>query len=73
MPVTTTPEKPLDSVGFIIAYEDGELDDGSIITGFQVLIDNGMAWRLQGSYGRMAAHLIKEGHCIDTFGALDKG
>lgn len=52
-----------DEVGFIMAYEAGELDDMEIIDGFQHLIDSGLAFRLQGSYCRMAAALIEAGHC----------
>jgi len=48
---------------FIMAYEDGSLDEDEIIVGFQKLIDNGMAWTLQGSYGRMAVSLIEAGLC----------
>ena len=51
------------TVDFIIAYEAGELEESEIIEGFQKLIDSGLAWQLQGSYGRMAAALIEAGLC----------
>ena len=47
----------------IIAYESGELDDVETVTLFQSLIDSGLAWSLQGHYGRTAAALIDAGHC----------
>lgn len=53
----------MDMLDFIMAYEDGSLDEDEIIAGFQKLIDTGMAWTLQGSYGRMAVALIEAGLC----------
>ena len=47
----------------IIAFEEGQLDDDEVILLFQTLIDNGMAWRLQGIYGRTAKYLIENGFC----------
>jgi hypothetical protein len=47
----------------IIAYEQGELDEEGIIDLFQELINSGMAWKLQGSYGRTAKALIDAGYC----------
>ena len=47
----------------VIRYEQDELDGNEIIQLFQELIDNGMAWSLQGHYGRMAMYLIENGYC----------
>ena len=55
--------EPFDEVGFIMAYEGGELDDEDTIDGFQHLIDSGTVWHFQGSYGRMAQSLIDSGVC----------
>jgi hypothetical protein len=50
----------------IIAYEQGELDEEGIIDLFQELITSGMAWKLQGSYGRTAKALIDAGYCVEA-------
>lgn len=56
----------MDTLDFIMRYEAGELEsEQELIDGFQQLIDSGVAWRLQGSYGRMAALLIEQGTCTD--------
>ena len=47
----------------IIAFEQGELGEDETIALFQHLIDTGLAWSLQGSYGRTAARLIDAGIC----------
>lgn len=53
----------MDQVSFIVAFEDGSATQEELIAGFQDLIDTGLAWKLQGSYGRMATALIKWGLC----------
>ena len=50
-----------DIVDMIIQYEHGELNDEAIINLFQRLVNNGMAWSLQGHYSRTAVSLIEQG------------
>jgi len=51
----------VDVIDGIIGYENGELDEAETIELFQTLVDNGMAWSLQGHYGRTAARMIQDG------------
>lgn len=46
----------------IIAYEDGTMDSTEeVLALFADLIKSGLAWSLQGAYGRAAASLIERG------------
>jgi len=47
----------------IIRYEQGDMDTEEVIGFFQGLIDSGLAWRLQGHYGRTAKGFIENGFC----------
>lgn len=51
------------SVDDIMSYEQGDMSEDDTVTFFQGLIDSGMAWKLQGSYGRTAQSLIEAGVC----------
>jgi hypothetical protein len=61
------PKRDLDrrpTVDEIMAYEAGEMTDPQDERDFfQRLINTGMAWTLQGSYGRAAAAMIEAGLC----------
>ena len=62
----------------LIAYEEGMLDGASMVYLFAELVRNGMAWSLQGHYGRMASRLIDTGILtkdgdIDEMRAIEYG
>lgn len=48
-------------VNGLIDYENGDLDEDDTVALFQVLVDTGTVWSLQGSYGRTAVALIEAG------------
>jgi len=59
-------KREFDAVRFIMAYESGDLGDDydeQVFAGFQELINSGLVWKLQGSYGRTARGLIDAGLC----------
>lgn len=56
---TTTTSFPL--VTYICEYEDGDITEERFLELFQHLVDTGLAWTLQGHYGRTARDLIEGG------------
>lgn len=57
----TKSDKPFDTVGFIMDWESGDMDEEREVEGFQYLIDSGTIYHLQGAYGRRAQQLIDAG------------
>jgi hypothetical protein len=53
----------MDILGMMMSWEEGELSEEDTIALFQALINNGMAWSLQGCYGRQAMAMIEAGAC----------
>lgn len=60
-----------DLASAISDYENGALGFEETVNLFQHLIDTGLAWSLQGSYGRTAVDLIREGYCTHASGARE--
>lgn len=56
-----TASKPFDTLGAMMAWEDGTLSDSDTLNLFQRLVDSGQAWTLQGAYGRTASALLANG------------
>ena len=51
--------RPIQSL--ILGFEADQLGEDEVIELFQRLVDTGLAWQLQGYYGRTAAALIDTG------------
>jgi hypothetical protein len=45
----------------LMLFENGEMEEQDVLDLFQELVDSGLVWKLQGSYGRMAQRLIDIG------------
>jgi len=58
-----------DLVTNLIAFESGELNAPQTVELFSSLIKSGLAWQLQGSYGRGARNLILQGY-LDNKGDI---
>ena len=48
----------------ITDYEEGNISEERYYELFQYLVDSGMAWELQGFYGRQAAMMLEEGYLL---------
>ncbi len=52
---------PISLASDIIRFEGGGMEEDEVIVLFQGLVDTGLAWQLQGFYGRTARDLINAG------------
>jgi len=68
--VKATPPRQYPLVEQMMAYEQGDLSIPESLELFSHLIRTGMAWGLQGSYGRAARTLIDSG-VISSDGVID--
>ena len=58
-----------DLTAAIITWENGKLNADETVELFSHLVKSGLAWKLQGCYGRMAAELIENGY-LDSEGNI---
>lgn len=57
----------MEMIDKMIRFEtDGFDTEDEYVEFFQELIDSGLAWSLQGSYGRTARMMIDEGYCVEA-------
>lgn len=69
MTTETTFTEPFPVLDYIIAFEEGDASADDVLTLFAYLVRTGMAWTLQGTYGRTAQALIDGGY-LDTGGNI---
>ena len=58
---------PYDASAAVEGFDGIEHNQDTIISAWQYLINTGLAWSLQGWYGRTAQALIDEGICEGPF------
>ena len=58
---TQEPDAHMSQIDAMLAWEDGNISEDEAIHLFQGLVDSGLAWQLQGMYGRQAMRFIDAG------------
>ena len=53
---------PYDASACVEGFDGLEHDEDTILSAWQYLVDTGLAWSLQGWYGRTANQLINDGY-----------
>ncbi len=54
----------------VMAYEQGDLSSAATIRLFSGLVASGMAWQLQGHYGRTARAFVEAGYIDGSTGEV---
>lgn len=57
---------PKDLTARLMQYEGGDMSEEDTLALFQDLVNSGLAWQLQGHYGRTAASLLQQGLIQDA-------
>lgn len=60
--MTTQNWTPYDAVAAAEGFDGIEHDEETILSAWQYLVDTGLAWSLQGWFGRTANSLIEAGY-----------
>lgn len=60
--MTTQTWTPYDASACVEGFDGLDHDEETILSAWRYLVDTGLAWRLQGWYGRTANQLINDGY-----------
>ena len=55
----------VEAIDIAEGYRDAK-DEAEYIAAWQQLIDTGLAWNLQGWFGRTAKYMIEQGYCRES-------